>query len=133
MIQFYSTGTAAGDVIDLSDSADTTNHTFEAPRAGKVLLNLSWARVTEAIGTMTSTTGVGSIEVAGTEVATITPTASDAIGESYALTEDSSVDDDHIVPFSAGDDIEFICKTQASGGTTTGELEVMLATEWANV
>lgn len=128
----YGTGIGATETIDLNDASDTSQYTFDAPKNGKILLRESFAIVQEAIGTMTSTTGVGSIEVGGTEIATITPTASDAIGTAYTLTEGSGVGDDGTYPVSAGDAIEFITKTQAVGGTVTGELEVVLALELDN-
>jgi len=129
----YSTGKASSETIDLNDASDTTSFTFDAPKAGKILLNQSFAVVIEAIGSMTTTVGVGSIEVGGTEIATITPTASDAVGTAYTLTPVSAVvGDDQSYPVSAGDAIEFITKTQAVGGTVTGELEVVLAMELAD-
>ena len=130
----YSTGKAATETIDLNDAADTTSFTFDAPKAGKILLNQSFAVVIEAIGTQATTAGVGSIEVGGTEIATITTTASDAVGTTYTLTPATVVGDDQAYPVAAGDAIEFITKTQAvdGGGTVTGELEVVLAMELAD-
>lgn len=131
-LQWHSTGTTATDVIDLNDAATTIAYTFDAPKAGKINLRLSYARVTEAIGTMTTTVGVGSVEVGGVEYATIVPTASDAVGTTYTMTEAAAVGDDGAVYVAAGDKIDFVTKTQAVGGTVTGELEVFLACEWDN-
>lgn len=133
-VKYITSGAAAANVIDLSDADDTTAYLFDAPRAGKILLNESFAvAVNEAMGTMSTTPGVGSIEIGGTEYATIVVTASDAEGTSYTLTEAAAVGDDGAVYVDAGDSIEFITKTQAAGGTIIGELQVFLACEFANV
>lgn len=117
--------------VDLSAAAATTAWTLEAPRAGKVHLNLSYGRVVEAISTP-ATNGVTSIEIGGTEYGTMTATDSDAAGESYTVTE-SGVGDDHVVHFSAGDDIAVKTKTQAAGGGgQDGTIEWHLAITWAD-
>ena len=133
-VKYITNGATAENVIDLSDADDTTAYLFDAPSAGKILLNESFAvAVNEAMGSMTTTPGVGSIEIGGTEYATIVVTASDAEGTSYTLTEAATVGDDGAVYVSAGDSIEFITKTQAVDGTITGELQVFLACVFANV
>lgn len=122
---------SAPSAADISQTADTTNFTFEAPFAGKLNLERCFLIWTEATGTQTSVQGVVSIEVAGTEVATLTANQEDAIGESQTFTLDSSIDAGNpYAYFSAGDDIEIITKTQASGGGTTGDGSVYLAIEF---
>lgn len=123
----YSTGTAAADTIDLSESSDTSHYTFDAPRAGKILVNLSFATVLETIG---AASGVGSIEVGGTEIATIVTTNGNGVGTAYTLTPASNVGDDGSYPLAAGDAIEFITKTTNG---STGELRVDLVLDIADV
>lgn len=110
---------------DISQAADTTNWTGEMPQAGILRIDETVLRWTEATGTQSSTQGVVSIEVAGTEVATLTANISDGIGETQTFTAAS----DEYIEFSAADDIEVITKTQASGGTTVGDGEVYLSVE----
>lgn len=124
-------------VIDLNAAAATVAFTAEMPFAGRLIVNKSWARVEEAIGTMATTVGVGSIKVAGTEVATLTPTPEDAIGEAYKAVPDGTValaSESGVVQFSAGDDIAVLTKTQAvdAGGTVTGTLRVYLCVEFGD-
>lgn len=119
--------------VDLSASADTTAWTMEAPRAGKVHLNLCYGRVAEEISTP-ATNGVTSLEIGGTEYGTMTATDSDAVGETYTVTEAAAVGEDAVVYFSAGDDIAVKTKTQAAGGGgQDGTIEWHLAITWADV
>lgn len=119
---------ACAGAADISQAAATTNFTAEMPKAGKILLDECWLRWTEATGTQSTTQGVVSIEVAGTERATLTANISDAIGESQLFTASG----DKYIEFSAGDDIAIKTKTQASGGTTVGDGTVYLALELAS-
>ena len=76
-----------------------------------------------------SAQGVVSIEVGGNEVATCTANISASIGDTQTFTVDgtyATAANPH-VEFAAGDVIEIKIKTQASGGTTTGEGIVHLA------
>lgn len=123
---------SAPGAADISQTADTTNFTMEAPFAGKLNIDKAFLVWTEATGSQTSAQGVVSIEVAGTEVASLTANQSDAIGESQTFTLDSALDEGSpYVYFSAGDDIEVITKTQAAGGGTTGDGVVYLPVEFS--
>jgi len=115
----------ASGAADINQADGTTNYTAEMPKAGVLRLDECFLRWSEATGTQTTTQGVISIEVAGTEVATLTANISDAIGESQLFTASG----DKYVEFSAGDDIEVITKTQAVGGTVTGDGTCMLSLE----
>jgi len=122
---------AAG-AADISQASDNTNWTMEMPFAGRLNLEKTFLHWTEATGTQSGTRGVASIEVAGTEVASLTANISDAIGETQTYTLDSTVDaGSPYVDFDAGDDIELLTKTQAAGGTTTGDGVVYLCVELA--
>lgn len=116
----------ADGAADINQADDTTNYTVEAPFAGVLRLDESLLRWSEATGTQSTTQGVISIEVAGTEVATLTANISDAIGETQLFT----ASDSKYIEFSAGDDIEVITKTQAVGGTVTGDGTAMLSVEF---
>jgi hypothetical protein len=122
MKQVYSAISAA----DVSDAATTDQFSMEAPFAGVLRLDECYVRWTEATGTQSSAQGVIAIEVATVEVATLTANISDAIGETQLFTASS----DKYVEFSAGDDIVITVKTQASGGTVTGDGDVQLSLEF---
>lgn len=122
MKQVYQAISAA----DISDVATTDQFSMEAPFAGVLRIDECFLRWTEATGTQSSAQGVLALEVAGTEVATLTANISDAIGETQTFTASS----DKNVEFSAGDDIVITVKTQASGGTVTGDGDVQLSLEW---
>lgn len=115
----------AVDAADINQADNTTNWTMEAPKNGIIRLDECFLRWTEATGTQSTTQGVISIEVAGAEVATLTANISDAIGETQTFTES----DNKYIDFAAGDDIEVITKTQAVGGTVTGDGDVYLSLE----
>jgi len=123
---------AATGAADINQAADTTNWTAEMPFAGRLNLEKTFLRWTEATGSQTSAQGVVSIEVAGTEVATLTANQSDAIGETQTFTLDSAVDaGSPYVYFDAADDIEVVTKTQATGGTVAGDGTVYLAVSFS--
>lgn len=111
---------------DIDAAAATTHFTMEAPWAGKLSINECYLRWSEATGTQATTQGVISVEVAGVEVATLTANISDAVGETQKFTAAS----ENFIEFSAGDDIVIKTKTQAAGGTTTGNGDVFLSLEW---
>lgn len=119
-------------VIDISASTGSV-FKFKAPRAGKILLNECWGRWSEAAGTQTTTAGVGSIEVAGTEYATLTSGKDEAVGDVDTWTLAATVGNDKAVYFAAADLIDVKLKTQAVGGTVTGEIRVYLVVELAAV
>lgn len=122
MFQMYQAASAG----DISDAAATVQFTMEAPYRGVLRLDECFIRWTEATGTQTTTAGVLSISVAGTEVATLTANVSDAIGETQIFTAAS----DKNIEFLAGDDIVIKTKTQAVDGTITGDGDVTLSLEW---
>lgn len=117
---------------DISDAADTTQFTMEAPYKGVIRLDECFVRWTEATGTQTTTRGVLSIVVAGTEVATLTANASDAIGQTqrFTATTPTTTPKDPYIEFNAGDAILVKTKTQAVDGTITGDGDVSLSFEW---
>jgi len=118
---------------DINQTADTTNSTFEAPFDGRLNIEAMYIEWTEATGSQTTTQGVISIEVAGTEVATLTANQSDAIGETQTFTVDGTeaTAAQPFVEFDAGDDIECITKTQAVDGTVTGDGTIYMPIEYA--
>ena len=122
MKQVYSAISAA----DISDAATTDQFSMEAPFAGVLRLDECYVRWTEDTGTQSSTQGVVALEVGGTEVATLTANISDSIGETQTFTASS----DKYIEFAAGDDIVITIKTQASGGTVTGDGDVQLSLEF---
>ena len=115
-------------LVDISATAGSV-FAFDAPKAGKLLLNKSWLRFEEAAGSQTTTAGVASVEVGGTEVATYTSTKAEAVGDTSVWTQDSTVGDDQAVYFSQGDVVDVTLKTQAVGGTVTGTIRAYLAIE----
>ena len=122
---------AAGSA-DINQASGTTNWTMEAPFAGRLDLGDTFLQWTEATGTQSTTQGVISISVAGTEVATLTANISDAIGETQTFTVDSALDEGNpYVYFAAGDDIAIKTKTQAVGGTVSGDGTVFLPVNFA--
>lgn len=121
----------AEDLVDISASAGVS-FTMDAPFAGKIMLGSCWARWEEAAGTQTTTAGVASIEVGGTEYATLTSGKNEAIGDRDVFTL-SGVGVDKAVYVAAGDLIDVKLKTQAVGGTVTGTIRVYLCFEFADV
>ena len=111
----------------------TAAYIAKMPAAGKLILGECFATAEEAMGTMTTTVGIASIEVAGVEVATVTVVPSDAIGVTYELTLNSTyataANGAGEVRFAAADAIECITKTQAVDGTVTGTLRFYLSVE----
>lgn len=123
-------------VADLNAASDTTAATFVAPLDGKIMIGETVGVAEEAIGTMTTTNAVVSIEVDGQEVGTLTPTPSDVIGTAYVFTPDgtiaTSANGDGSVQFTTGDVITVKTKTQAVGGTVTGTIRVNYAFEFGD-
>lgn len=107
--------------LDISDASDTTIFTWVPQERCKIY---GFGGVcTEATGTQTTTAGVCSL-VVGTEKSTFTAGLSSAIG-----TERLGSD---FVPFNvpAGTSVVFKVKTQAVGGTITGEFAPFLEVEF---
>jgi len=121
------------EAADISQTADTTNSTFEAPFAGKLNIEASYIEWTEETGSQTGTQGVISLEVAGDEVATLIANQGDVVGETQTFTVDGTIATvaQPYAEFDEGDDIECITKTQASGGTVDGDGTVYLFIEYA--
>ncbi len=117
---------------DISDASDTTQFTVNAPYKGVIRLDECFIRWSEATGTQTTTPGVISISVAGTEVATLTAGLSLAIGQTQRFTANTpaTTPKDPYIEFNAGDAIVVKTKTQAVGGTITGDGDVHLHFEW---
>jgi len=117
---------------DLSQAADTTNSTFETPFDGRLNVEASYIEWTEETGAQTGTQGVISIEVGGTEVASLTANKVDIVGETQKFTVDGTVatSAQPFAEFDAGDDIECITKTQAVTGIG-GDGTVYLVIEYA--
>lgn len=118
-------------VID--DAAATVSYTFDVPTDGYFLIDESYAVAEEATGTQTSAQGVIAIEVGGVEVATLTADQSQSIGHTQTFTPDgtNATAANPVYKFSAGDAIEVVIKTQASGGTTTGQYRAFLAFDFS--
>lgn len=121
---------------DLSDTADTKQLLFECPHAGRLNLEESFIMWTEATGTQTSAVAVQAIEINDVEVATLTANQSDAIGQTQRFTvTDGAIAGlsagNPVVDLAAGDIIGLVTKTQASGGTTTGDGTHYLSLDWA--
>lgn len=117
-------------VANISDASDTSQYSIEAPAAGVLRVDQTYIRWTEATGSQTSTQGVVSLEVAGVEVATLTANQSDGIGETQTFTgatTDTNGTVINAIDFAAGADIEVVVKTQAVGGTITGDGDVFLS------
>ena len=122
---------AAGNI---SDVAGTVQFTYVAPYAGRLSIAESTFMWTEATGTQSGTQGVLSIEVAGTEYATLTAGISSPLGTAQHYTVVASGDTDAgnpVVYFDAGDTIELLVKTQAVGGTIIGDGAAYLAITFA--
>ena len=119
---------------DISAADGTTQLTYVAPYAGRLHLEESTIMWTEATGTQTGTQGVLSIEVAGTEYATLQAGQSFAIGTAqvYTVVDHAETEAGNpVVDFAAGDNIELIVKTQAVGGTIIGDCTTFLAITFA--
>jgi len=121
----------AENAADISDAADTTQYTIYAPFKGVIRLDECFLRWTEATGTQTTTAGVISISVAGTEVATLTAGVSLAIGKTQRFTSTTPTTNpkDPYIEFAADDAIVIKTKTQAVDGTITGDGDVFLHLE----
>jgi hypothetical protein len=106
--------------------------TFDAPFNGYLDVSGCYAEWTEATGSQTGTQGVISIEVGGNEVATLTASQGGSAGDVQTFTVDGTyaTSANPHVEISSGDVIEIKVKTQASGGTVTGEAVVHLALSW---
>ena len=119
-------------VVDISAAADTSAFTMDAPKAGYLVIDQCFARAEEATGSQTSAQGVVSIEVGGTEVATLTADQSQSIGHVQTFTVDgtNATAKNPVYKFAAGDTIEAVTKTQASGGTVTGTYRVYFACDF---
>jgi len=117
---------------DISDAAGTDQYLFEAPYAGKILVDHAYVRWSEATGTQSGAQGVLSLKVAGVEVGTLTANISDAIGQTqtFAVDGTNATASDPWYPFAAGDAILVEVTTQASGGTVTGDGEVYLPIQY---
>jgi hypothetical protein len=121
-------------VGDISDADGTTHLAYVAPYAGRLSIAESTFMWTEATGTQSGTQGVLSIEVAGTEYATLTAGISSPVGTAQHYTLVASGDTDAgnpVVYFDAGDSIALITKTQAVGGTIIGDGVAYLAITFA--
>lgn len=127
MLQRYFPAGYAGGVavatIDYSDAAATTEFTW-VPQSTVVIYG--WGGVaTEAMGTMTSTPGVGSLTIGTAEVSTITALPAAAIG-----TETNGTQLEKPIRVDAGTSVIIKVKTQAVGGTIVGEHAVFLWVEF---
>lgn len=109
------------------DAAAAVTETISAPFAGVLRIDECYMRAGEVVGAAT-TAAVVYIKVAGTTVATATPSATTlaAIGDTQGLTASS----DKYIEFAAGDDIVVGHSTQATGGTTTGTTYWHLSLEY---
>lgn len=99
--------------LDISDASGTTVFTW-VPVNDCVIYGFG-GTCTEATGTQTTTVGVLSMEIDTVEVSSVEAGVSQAIG--------TEVMDLTMIPTKvvAGTAVEFIVKTQAVGGTVTGE------------
>jgi hypothetical protein len=123
----------ADTVVDVSAGAGSV-FKFDAPKAGKLLLDSSYFVVEEAFQAA-AVLGVASIEVGGVEVATYTSLGTEALDDSATLTEDGTVATaaNPYAAFSAGDVLDVKLKTQATGGVgQNGTLRAYLAFELAD-
>jgi hypothetical protein len=121
-------------VGDISDADGTSQLAYVAPYSGRLSIAESTFMWTEATGTQSGTQGVLSIEVAGTEYATLTAGISSPLGTAQHYTVVASGDTDAgnpVVYFDAGDTIELLVKTQAVGGTIIGDGAAYLAITFA--
>lgn len=116
-------------VVDLSASDDTSAAIIKSPGDGYVYVGEIFGRFEEAVasGGFTSTAGVASIEIGGTEVATWstgTTATARAIGDVVTVTVDGTnvTAANSAYKVSSGDTIEVVTKTQGVGGTVTGTI-----------
>lgn len=119
----------AGAVVDLDAASDTTAYTIDAPGAGMVLVGEIFGRFGEAVasGGFSSTAGVASLEIGGTEVATWTTgvaATARAIGDTVQMTPDEvdATAANSSYPVASGAAITLKTKTQGAGGTVTGTI-----------
>lgn len=123
-------------IADLDAASATSATKFKVPAAGFVNVKQIFGRFEEAVaaGGFSSTAGVASIEVGGTEVATwstgVAATAR-AIGDTVVTTVDGTVatNAQGAVKVAAGDLIEVKTKTQGVGGTVTGTIRFYIPVE----
>lgn len=107
--------------LDISDASNTTEFTW-VPASDCVIYGFG-GTCTEATGTQTTTPGVVSMEINAVEVSEITAAISAAIGTEIV---DLSFDPIKVL---AGTPVVFKVKTQAVGGTVTGEYAPMVYAE----
>lgn len=122
-------------VVDLDAASATTAFTIKAPGAGTISISAVFGRFEEAVaaGGFSTTAGVASLEVAGTEYATwstgVAATAR-AIGDTVLVTANTASNalGDNVT-FASGDAITLKTKTQGVGGTVTGTIRFYLPLE----
>ena len=120
-------------VVDVS-AATGSVYKFDAPRAGKLLIDQCFLVVEEAFQAA-ATLGEASIEVGGTEVAAYTSLGTEALDDRGVFTADGTVatTSNPYAYFAAGAVIDVQGKTQAAGGAgQNGTLRVHLAYELAD-
>ena len=114
---------------DINDAAGTDQYLFDAPFAGKVLVDKCYVRWAEAPGSQTVAQGTINLLVGGTVVGTMTASQSGAVGDVDVFVVDgtNATAADPWFPFAAGDAVLCEIGVQASGGTVTGDGEIYLA------
>lgn len=124
--------TPSTQIVDFSASTGVV-YTFDAPKAGKLVLDQCYGTAEEAIGDAT-TQGVMIIQVNDVTVATYTTIGTEAIGDKLNFTVDGTVATatNPVAYFTAGQKIDVELSVQASGATTTGTARVYLAMELAD-
>ncbi len=127
----------ADDTVDLDEGggAGTSFYAFDAPKAGKLLVNQCFCVwEAEATGTQTATQGVISIEVGGTEVALLTANQGASVDDSQIFAADGTNNTaaNAEYPIASGDSVDVKIKTIAVGGTLIGEGRVHLAFQLAD-
>lgn len=115
-------------IVDLNAASDTTAATLKSPGSGYIHTDKIYGFLEEAIasGGFSTTAGVASVSVAGTEVATYSTGiagAARAIGENVNFTT-SVTNKAGTFPVSKGDAIVFKTKTAGVGGTLTGTVRI---------
>lgn len=119
------------DVADLSGSAGEV-WTYTPNSAGTLFVDQLFAITEEAVaaGGFTTQTPVVSVEVGGTEVATLTPNVTDgeAVGNQVSAVADTTNVEAAVgaIQYTADQAITVNIKTQGTGGTTTGTFRVFL-------
>lgn len=117
---------------DISDAAGTDQYLVDAPFAGKIQVDACHVVWTEATGSQTSTVGTLLLKVGGNTVGTLTASQSGAIGDTSKFVVDGTYATAAcpFVEFAAGDDILVEIGTQATGGTVTGDGDLVLCVEY---